>query len=422
MKTAVVIGAGMRGGRAYGPYALANPDEIRIVAVAEPDHERQMAFAQAHGIPPEMRFLSWEDLLREPRLADAAIICTQDGMHFDPTMQAIEKGYHILLEKPMSPDPSECIRMGDYANQRGQHFAICHVLRYTAFFGQLKQLLEERRIGQLISIQLTENVGYFHFAHSFVRGNWRNSKLSSPMILAKSCHDMDILLWLAGGACRKVSSFGTLTHFTPENAPEGAPNRCTDGCPAAQTCPYFAPHVYLVDEQSFMTASISNDPSIAAREQALRDGPYGRCVYRCDNDVVDHQVVNLMFENDVTASFTMCGFTHEINRTLKLMGTKGEIRGNMAKNELEIYDFLTGTCELIHTEGESGDNGHGGGDEGIMRAFVKLLGGDVGENLTSADVSVQSHLIAFAAERARLENSVIDLPTFRKEMASELHQ
>ncbi|TFE24704.1 Gfo/Idh/MocA family protein [Cohnella luojiensis] len=411
-----LIGAGLRG-QIYTDYALDHPEEMQLVAVADPNPDRRKKFQDRHGIAEELCFADWRELLAQPKLADAVFVCTQDKMHYEPTMQALDAGYHVLLEKPMSPDPRECIEMGEKAKSRGLIFSICHVLRYTNFFGTLKRLLDEGAIGRLMSIQHNENVAYWHQAHSFVRGNWRNSAESSPMILAKSCHDMDILLWLAGTDCVRLSSFGALSYFKAENAPQGAPKRCTDGCPVADTCLYYAPNVYLTEQDSWMAWAISDDPSYDARLKALQEGPYGRCVYHCDNDVVDHQVVNMEFANEVTAVFTMTAFTQDCTRTLKLMGTTGEIRGAMEKNEIEIIRFGSDKPEIISLEVAGGHQGHGGGDGGLIRDFVNLAReGGKRNGLTSASASVQSHLMAFAAEKARVERSVIDM----KEYASSL--
>lgn len=412
----VVIGAGMRGTHAYGIYAQEHRDEVQFAAVAEPNPERREYFRKTHNIPEEMCFESWEELLALPRMADAAIISTQDNMHYEPTMAAIEKGYHVLLEKPMSTSPEECVAMGEFAREKNQLFMICHVLRYSGFFRKIKELLEEGSIGKLVSIAHNENVGYYHQAHSYVRGNWRNSDLASPMILAKSCHDMDILLWLAGSDCENISSFGELSFFKKENAPTNAPLRCTDGCPAEADCPYFAPRQYLKENLDWLATAISDDHSLEGRRKALEEGPYGRCVFHCDNNVVDHQVVNIEFKNGVTAAFTMCAFTKEISRTIKLMGTLGEIRGNMDTNEIEIRRFIEDKPEIIVTDDVNGDNGHGGGDRGIMEEFVRLLENGSTEGLTSADISVQSHLMAFAAEKSRLEKRIINLEEYRKEV------
>ncbi|UKS24784.1 Gfo/Idh/MocA family oxidoreductase [Paenibacillus sp. HWE-109] len=410
--TVALIGAGQRGVN-YAGYALEHPDQLQVVAVAEPNTSRRHNFQALHGLSDEFCFESWEDLLGKPNLADAVLICTQDNMHFEPTMKALEAGYHVLLEKPMSPDPWECIQMGKRSEQAERVFSICHVLRYTNFFTTIKRLLSEGAIGQLMSIQHNENVAYWHQAHSFVRGNWRKAAESSPMILAKSCHDLDIILWLAGADCTYVSSFGSLSHFKKENAPEGAPQRCLDGCPVSDQCLYYAPNVYLTDDIYWPTSAISDDLSLEARTKALQEGPYGRCVYHCDNDVVDHQVVNLAFANEVTAAFTMSAFTNDCSRTLKLMGTKGEIRGAMEKNEIEVIDFATGTATQISLEIPGGHIGHGGGDFGLIRDFIKLVQEDSKvAGLTSAARSVQSHLMAFAAERSRLDRKVVALKEF----------
>lgn len=415
--TAVLLGAGSRGYEAYAPYALSHPDEISFIAVAEPDVEKRERFAKTYHIDDEMCFDNWEKLLELPKLADAAIICTQDRMHFAPTVKALGMGYHVLLEKPMSGNQYECIVMGEAAKKYDRVFSICHVLRYTDFFTKIKMLLDQGKIGRLISMQHNENVGYWHQAHSFVRGNWRNSDESSPMILAKCCHDMDIMLWLAGADCVKLSSFGSLTHFKRENAPAGAPARCLDGCSAESECPYYAPKLYLNGNTGWPANVVSMDTSREALTKALKEGPYGRCVYRCDNNVVDHQVVNIEFANEVTAAFTMCAFTGEISRTLKLMGTKGEIRACMEKNEIEVTEFSTGTKETIKLN--ESKHGHGGGDYGIMRDFVRLVAADgMGKGRTSADISVQSHLMAFASEISRLENRVVFMNDFRKELES----
>ncbi|MDU5144528.1 MAG: Gfo/Idh/MocA family oxidoreductase [Paenibacillus dendritiformis] len=413
-----LIGAGLRGVN-YTNYALEHPVEAEVVAVAEPVEERRMSFQQAHRLPDEMCFADWREMMNRPKLADAVLICTQDYMHYGPTMRALECGYHVLLEKPMSPKPLECIRMGERARQAGLVFSICHVLRYTRFFGTIKQMLEEGRIGRLMSIQHNENVGYWHQAHSFVRGNWRNADETSPMILAKSCHDMDILLWLAGESCTNVASFGRLSHFKAENAPAGAPKRCLDGCPAAEDCLYYAPKTYLTDEDNWMKLAISDDQSYEGRLKAIQEGPYGRCVYHCDNNVVDHQVVSMDFRNEVTAVFTMSAFTKECSRTIKLMGTEGEIRGAMEKNEIELIRFDRNEPEPIFLGAPGGHAGHGGGDEGLIRDFIRLVAnGGALQGLTSAENSVQSHMMAFAAEEARVTGKVVHLPEYLERFAS----
>ncbi|GGH31618.1 Gfo/Idh/MocA family protein [Paenibacillus segetis] len=417
--TVALIGAGLRGIN-YSEYAIQHPDELQVVAVAEPNAERRNKFKARHKLADDVCFTNWDEFFASPKIADAVFICTQDNQHYVPTMKALEAGYHVLLEKPMSPDAKECVLMGEMATKVNRVFSICHVLRYTNFFSTIKELLESGAIGQLMSIQHNENVGYWHQAHSFVRGNWRRKDESSPMILAKSCHDLDILSWLTDSECVRVSSFGSLSHFKSSEAPEGAPLRCTDGCPISDKCLYYAPNQYLTEDTDWPTSAISDDPSYDARLKALQEGPYGRCVYHCDNDVVDHQVVNLEFANSVTIAFTMSAFTKDVSRTIKLMGTTGEIRGAMEKNEIEVIHFGSGKVERISFENAGGHVGHGGGDMGLIKDFVKLVRADGKlQGLTSANHSVQSHLMAFAAEQSRIEGNSIVLKDFAQSVCRD---
>lgn len=402
--TAIILGAGQRGANVYGGYALNFPNELKIVGVAEPRADRRAAFAKEHGIPEGRCFAGWEDALRQDKFADCVFVCTQDRMHFEPVMQALEKGYDVLCEKPMSYDRTELIAMGEKARQTGRVLSICHVLRYSPFFVKLKELIDSGTIGQLVSIQHIESVGYWHMAHSFVRGNWSRSEDSCPMILAKCCHDTDILTWLVGSPCREVSSFGSLAHFNSAHKPDGAPQYCLDGCMHRDTCPYYAPRFYLEHPKAIsdgFVSVVSLDPSHEAVLHALQRGPYGRCVYQCDNDVVDNQVVNLLYENGVSVSMTMCAFTEHCERIINVMGSRGQIRGNMESSTLEISDFATGNHTTLHVHTPSG--GHSGSDAAMMREFLQTLRSGRGSK-TSADASVESHLIALAAEESRLQN------------------
>ena len=414
----IVIGAGQRGAGAYAPYALDNPQDVRIVGVAEPRDDRRSEFVLAHGIPEENACSDWRKLLERERFADAVIIATQDRDHFAPAMEALKRGYHVLCEKPMSPDPAECLRMAEEARRCNRRLSVCHVLRYTPFFSTIKKLIDDGVIGDVMGIVLVENVAYWHQAHSYVRGNWRSQSVSSPMIMSKSCHDMDILLWLVDDECTQVSSYGHLTHFRRENAPEGAPERCLDGCPYRDGCPYYAPRIYIDWKDAWQADVIrkvvSLDTSPAALTEALRSGPYGRCVYRCDNDVVDHQVVNLDFRKGATASFTMTAFANDEGRVIKVMGTRGEIIGRAAENSINYVTYLDQTRHSIRVHPSGG---HMGGDSAIMRDFVRLLRTDDSEGgLTSADRSVASHLLALAAEQSRVEGRNIRMEDYIREL------
>lgn len=403
--TAVVLGAGSRGS-IYAGYAKAHPEELKIVAVAEPRQDRRSILANELEIPESGRFASWQELLAQPRMADCAFICTLDDDHTEPAVKAMELGYHLLLEKPMSNTEDECRLIADTANRTGRKLAVCHVLRYTPFYMTLKKLIDQGKIGEVTAINQIENVGYWHQAHSFVRGNWRTVRETSPMILQKSCHDMDIILWLMGKDCRRVQSFGSLRHFTSENAPEGAPARCLDGCPHAESCPYYAPRLYMdMSRTGWPVDVITTDLSEDGRRKALWEGPYGRCVYHCDNDVVDRQVVNLEFDGGAVATFTMTAFSADFSRQLKIFGTKGQIQADMGTREVVLHRFGE-EKQVIPVD--TAASGHGGGDDGIMRDFLQILR-EGGESKTSAAVSLQSHLICFAAERSRKEKIVVEI-------------
>lgn len=399
-KTAVIIGAGDRGARAYAPYALDYPNELKIVAVAEPNKERRERVCQSHLISPENSFSNWDNLLEKDKLADIAIICTMDQDHFKPTMKALELGYHVLLEKPMSPEPLECVEMERAAKKYNRQLTICHVLRYTEFWSTIKKVIDEGMIGDIASIQLNENVEIMHMSHSFVRGNWRNKELSSPMILQKSCHDMDIISYVLGEKCERISSYGSLMHFKKENAPIGAPERCLDGCPAELECPFHAGRYYLGEGRGW-ARKFTEDDSNEGIINALHTTNYGKCVYQLDNNVVDHQVVNMEFESGATATFSMSGFTREQTRIVQIMGTKGEIRGNMEENSISIFDFLTRHESIVKFDKPVG--GHGGGDRAIVRTFLKDIDKEQHESKSSASDSLRSHLMAFAAEESRLQ-------------------
>jgi predicted dehydrogenase len=408
MIEAALLGAGGRGMFAYGEYARKRPNEIRFVAVAEPDAERRTRFAELHGIPEERRFERWEQLLSQPKLCRALLVCTQDNDHYEPTMKALELGYDILLEKPMSTDPKEALDIARRAEALGRVLTVCHPMRYSSYFQEVKRLVESGVIGRVMTVQWTENVGYWHQAHSFVRGNWRNSGQSSPMILQKSCHDMDMLQWLVGAECEAVSSFGSLSYFHEGNAPAGSTARCTDGCAVEKTCPFSAIKWYYNEKNDFVQRAASISNKLEDRWEAIRTGPYGRCVYRCDNDVVDHQVVNLRFAGDVTVSFTMTGFTEENARTFKIMGTEGQIRGHEDRNEIEVKRF-GGAMQRHYPEEVEG--GHKGADTLLMSEFVAQLESGAASR-TSGIVSAKSHLIAFAAEASRRSGRTIEMKAY----------
>jgi len=408
-----LVGAGQRGIHAYGSFALRHPGRARFVAVAEPDAARRGLFATAHGISKECAYADWRTLITRSDGIDAVVIASPDREHYEPAVAALEHGYPILVEKPISDQLSEVLdllhRVRDPAD-----VTVAHSQRYTPFFATIKTLIDEGRIGELVTIDHHENVAYFHFVHSYVRGNWRRTDQSSPFILAKASHDLDLIRWLADAPCTSVASVGRLSHFRPWNAPAGAPLRCLDGCPARDTCAFFAPDYYLNEPPGWtLRLAVTEDPAPNAIVDALRTGPYGRCVYHCDNDVTDHQSTVLGFANGVSATFTVAGLSADGTRTIKLMGGRGDIRGHMAKGEIEVRTFNANgrpSTELIRV---SADGDHGGGDDRMMGSFVSRLVERRGnlpfrESETSLHVSIDSHTMAFAAEESRINGSTLD--------------
>ena len=409
----VLIGAGQRG-MIYARYAREKGHEI--AAVAEPDEVKRRIAGDELCVPEENRFVTGKDLLARPKMGDAAIIATMDRDHFHEAIPAMEKGYHLLLEKPISPVPEETLDIEETAVRTGRHVTVCHVLRYSPFFRALKDAVNSGWIGKVITIQHNENIGNFHIAHSFVRGNWRRSDLASPLVMQKSCHDMDLLVWLAGSGCESIASFGDLTYFKEENAPENSAERCSE-CALKDTCRFSAYNCYLPVAGNWPAAVLTEDQTESGLREAIRTGPYGQCVYRCDNSVCDHQVCILRFRNGITATFNLSGFTNKMTRTIKIMGEDGEIRASEAENEIEITRFAGNWKTEPETEiirPAEGVGGHSGGDSGIVDDFLGMLEGRETANATDIHESVESHMMACAAEEARLTGTVVRIADFRR--------
>ncbi len=408
-----VVGAGLRGA-AYARIA-ADTGQATVVVVAEPDDDRRHRFVADHRIPAHRSYRDWRELAGAGPVADAVIVATQDRLHTEPAIAFLEQGYHVLLEKPMAPTEAEARRIAAAADASGRVFAVCHVLRYTGYTRTLAGLLRQGLIGQLVSVQHLEPVGWWHQAHSYVRGNWRNEHDSGPMLLTKSCHDIDWLMHIVGRPVTGVSSFGGLAHFRPENRPANAGERCVD-CPVETECPYSAVRLYLGCLQDprrrrwplgAVTTAADRDGVLAA----LRTGPYGRCVYRCDNDVVDHQVVNLQFAGGATAAFTMTAFTPDDgHRRTRLFGSHGYLEGD--GRSLHFVDFRDGGRHDIGLPVVDGTaaGGHGGGDAGLITAFLEAVAaGDPTAVGSTAEASLDSHHVVWAAERARRTGTVVHL-------------
>ena len=418
-----IIGLGSRGKNAYGTELLTLQDRAVVTAVADPNEERLKIGADEHNVPEERRFHSAEELLAQPKLADIAIICTQDRQHVPHAVAALRKGYDILMEKPISPFLSQLQEIVRVAREEKRRVVVCHVLRYTPFFQLIKQTIDSGRLGKIINIQALENVRYWHQAHSFVRGNWRRSDESSPMILAKCCHDLDYLVWLCGSRVERVSSFGSLNYFKPENAPEGAAARCMDGCLAKEKCPYDAEKVYITNKETGVRGGnknwpvdiLSENPNEETMREEILTGPYGRCAFACDYDVVDNQIVNLEMENGAHLSLMMTAFTSIGGRTIKVMGTMGDMWGDMHRNILRICEFGKEPEIIDLGQPENDFNDHGGGDRGLLLSFLDYMEGKGPDNtITTLEESVESHLAALAAEESRLKNGMpIEIASLR---------
>jgi len=439
----VVVGAGIRGREIYGRWIARHPKRARVVAVAEPNDARRHAMAREHNIPPARQFTDWRDLLSGPAIAAVCLITTQDHEHTAPALAAMDAGYRVVLEKPMATSAEECRQLTQRAEQTGTDLQVCHVLRYAPLFQRAHRAVAEGLIGRILHIEHSENVAYWHFAHSYVRGPWRRIDEASPLILAKSCHDLDILHWLVGSRFRSVSAFGSRVFFRPESAPEGAPERCTDGCPVAGSCLWYAPRLYrdgcpLIHSMAYAGSSVvrlvgrvlqrvmrgrfyrwpatvvSDDSSAAAVMNALRTGPYGRCVFRCDNDQPDQLSLSLEFENGVTASMSIHGFSYLDGRWFRIDGSEGTLQGRFtfAGHELRLHRHGGGS-RLLHREGLD-PGGHSHADAALMESiFAPARGEERAGPRSSGAASLESHLAAFAAERSRTEGRVVSLDDFR---------
>ena len=341
-----------------------------------------------------------------------------DRDHFGHTMAALDCGYDILLEKPISPDPRECVAIEEKANRLGLRITVCHVLRYTNFFGTLKEIVDSGELGRIVAIKHSENIGNYHMAHSFVRGNWRNDRFSSPIIMQKSCHDLDILLWLTGSHCTKVSAFGGLSYFRAENAPAGSAERCCD-CPVRDACRFNAYRVYTPLLGQWPADVVCLEQTEAALDKALREGPYGRCVFRCDNNVCDHMSMILEFENGVTAAFSLTAQTNAVHRNIHIMCENGEIEADDGQRQILVTKFTASPAETFSTRVihiRTGSGGHGGGDDGIMEDFSRSLRERKTESRSSITRSVESHLMACALEQSRLTGKTVDMAQFRESL------
>jgi predicted dehydrogenase len=411
-----IVGTGSRG-MTYGREGLLSGQAV-VTAVAEPRADRRAAAAAELGVAEGRSVADWRELAALPDLdVDAVVISTPDRQHTEPALAFLDRGLPLLLEKPMAPSEEEARLIVEAAERAGVIVCVAHVLRYSPYTQVVKEAVDSGAIGDVVSVEHLEPVGWWHQAHSFVRGNWRREDESNPMLLAKCCHDVDWLSHIVGRAALRVSSFGSLSHFTPANRPEGAADRCLD-CAVEPDCPYSAKKIYLdhVAEPAAQRWPLSilavevNEQTIT---QALREGPYGRCVYGCDNDVVDHQVVNIEYAGGVTASLTMTAFTPMGFRRTRIFGTRGTIEGD--GYSVDVFDFLTGrttSTQVVDPTDPPAGEGHLGADTALTRSFLEAVRThDPSRVLTSPAVSLHTHATVWAAERARHQGTVEPVPS-----------
>jgi predicted dehydrogenase len=398
--TAAILGYGGRGSY-YGWMAGQMLDDWKIVGVAEPiDYRRERAMS-IHGFGSDRTFTTWEHLLDRPKFADVIVISTPDHLHYGPAMRALELGYDLLLEKPIAQTWKQCRDIMELAEKKGSTVAVCHVLRYAPFFVQLREVIRSGMIGDVVSIQHLEPIYYLHFAHSYVRGNWHKEKESNPSLLAKSCHDLDVIRWFADTNCERVSSFGSLKTFTKQYAPEGSPSHCSRGCPVEKTCIYNAQDVYVKKKRWGDSQIITTDRTPEGLLKALAGTNYDACVYNFRNDVVDHQVVAMQFKNGITANFNMEAMSSYGGRRTRIFGTKGDIVGD--ESILNVFDFETQKSVAWDVNKFATNlGGHGGGDQRMVLDLTQAIRQEDPSILVSnLRDAMESHLIGFQAEVSR---------------------
>lgn len=400
----VAIGAGNRTNK-YLEYVRRNPDKARLIGVVELNDLRRQKVAVEFGLDASCCYTDYRDFFRSPLKADAVMICTPENMHFEPAMLAIEAGYHVLLEKPIAQTLEECLAIGEAARRKNVIVSVCHVLRYHPYFIKLKELACSGELGNIISINHCTSVGVDRATHSFVRGLWSREADTNPMLISKCCHDIDFLLWLTKTRCRKITSFGSLRWFRSKNAPEGSAERCVD-CKVEAQCPFSAIDLYRVRRDWISNFDIPQGKTIdQVIEDELREGKYGRCIYHCDNDVVDHQIVSMEMDSEVTINFSMDLFTLKDHRKTHICLTEGEIDGN--ETLLRVRRFRGGAETVYDFSNLSHQPFHAGADLDIVADFIDAIHSEEKYLRTSIDLSVESHRICFEAERSRKEQRMV---------------
>jgi len=419
--TIAIIGMGARGGYAYGTYLIEHKEKFKITAICDVDEYRLNKWGDMMNVPQENRFLSEEEFYKEKR-ADVLFVTTMDKLHIRMANKGLELGYNLLVEKPLSDDKKELKSLVEHAKKANKKVMVCHVLRYTVWIRKCKEIIDSGAIGRLVSIDHTENVVYWHEAHSYVRGNWHKREDCSPMIMAKCCHDLDLLQYFAQSRCKSVSSMGDLRYFKKENKPEGSADRCTN-CKFCDTCTYSAKRIYIDgwhrnhEIQDFPFTLITDVYPVTeeALFKSIKEGRYGKCVFACDNNVVDNQTTIMTFENDVTATLKMEAFVRDGGRDIRFFGTDGELDLFEGQNVIILKKFNGETETWKINELTDDLQGHGGGDHRMLDKLYDVMALDDKNVDTSIEASVESHYMALAAEKSRLKGGkLVLLKEYRK--------
>lgn len=401
-----IIGYGNRG-MIYGSFIQERMDQFQVVAVVEFIKDKLAKAKNDFNLNDNQLYQDADAFFKDKLKVDLLIVSSMDKYHYLQTVTALNQNMNVLLEKPIALTLNECNTIADLAKQKKKYVVVCHVLRYSSFYCKIKELIENGRVGEVVHINQAENVGYWHQAHSYVRGNWRKKEETGPMILAKCSHDLDILYWLINKPCVRLSSFGSLKHFKKENQPKGAASRCFD-CIKKEDCPFNCYNFYLKDGREWARQLVGDDLSDENIKVFLKTSDYGKCVYECDNDVVDHQVVNMEFEGNVTASLSMEAFSRYCYREIHVYGTKGDITGDFEKRIITLNDYINGQEVIDLNEITDDFSGHGGGDKVMFFEFVDLLVNKrKAKNLTLIEDSIMSHVMAFASEKSRLNKGEV---------------
>lgn len=394
-----VLGYGNRG-QGYTDYALKHSEEYSVEAIIEKNEEK------TRNIDKDKIkiFTNLNEFLQSDIKVDIVCVATQDADHYENAITLLKNGYDLILEKPISNNFSECEKIYKASVKYNKKIFVCHVLRYTAFYNYIKKALLDNEIGKIINIQTNENIGYWHMAHSYVRGPWRNSDNASPIILAKCCHDLDLICWFINEQCVSVNSVGALSVFKKENKPLGSADYCSK-CKLSEECNYHTMKIYPYHPWTNLYY-MTEEPTEENIKKKIVGTDYDRCVFNCDNNVCDHQSVIMKFSSGAVATHTLSAFSQNVYRKIHIQGTLGELYGTFDEyeNVVEIRKF-DGSSKTIDTNKfKYEDSPHGGGDAAFMHEVYAVLNGADSISITSIEQSILSHKIAFFAEKSRLKN------------------